>query len=152
MNSQDKIQRAVGQFIRLDRLHRSAIERQVGEMGLHRSQHRLLIHLSRSQKALSQAELARLLEVSPPAVTATLKRLEAEGYIKRECSKEDGRNNVTRITDKGRAVLDDTRSRFSAVDRAMLQGLGDEEIEMFCSLTDRMYQNLKNYEEGGFDK
>ncbi len=152
MNSQDKIQSAVGQFIRLDRLHRSAIERQVGEMGLHRSQHRLLMYLNRSQKTLSQAELARLLEVSAPAVTATLKRLEAEGYILRECSKEDSRNNVIQITDKGRAVLDDTRSRFSAVDRAMLKGLSDKDIEMFCTLTDKMYQNLKNYEEGGSDK
>ncbi len=152
MIKQDKIHSAVGQFLRLDRLHRCAIERQVGEMGLHRSQHRLLMYLNRTQTTPSQAELARFLEISPPAVTATLKRLEAEGYIRRECSKEDSRNNVIHITDKGRDVLSDTRSRFSEVDRAMLRDLSDEDIEIFCRLTDQMYRNLKNYEEEGRDQ
>ena len=143
----EKIHSAVGQFIRLDRLHRAAIERQVGEMGLHRSQHRLLMYLNRHDETPSQAELARFLEVSAPAVTGLLKRLEAEGYILRECSKEDNRNNVIRITDKGRAVLCDTRCRFDEVDEAMLSGFSDEEIGLFCSLTEKMYNNLKKYEE-----
>lgn len=152
MNRKEKVHSAVGQFIRLDRLHRRAIERQVGEMGLHRSGHRLLMYLNRHQKTPSQAELARFLEISPPAVTGTLKRLEAEGYIRRECSKEDNRNNVIQITDKGRDVLKDTRSRFNAVDGAMLQDLSDEDIALFCTLTEKMYNNLKTYEEGGENK
>lgn len=149
MDRKEKVHSAVGQFIRLDRLHRRAIEQQVGEMGLHRSGHRLLMYLNRNQKMPSQAELARFLEISPPAVTGILKRLEAEGYIRRECSKEDNRNNVIQITDKGRAVLKDTRSRFDAVDSAMLKDLSDEDIALFCTLTEKMYNNLKAYEEGG---
>ena len=89
METKEKIHTAVGQFLRLDRMHRAAIERQVGEIGLHRSQHRLLMFLNRHEQTPSQAELARFLEISPPAVTNSLKRLETEGYICRECSKED---------------------------------------------------------------
>lgn len=147
MEAKENIHSAVSQFIRLDRLHRAAIERQVGEIGLHRSQHRLLMYLNRHEQTPSQAELARFLEISPPAVTNSLKRLETEGYIRRECSKEDSRNNIIRITDKGRTVLCDTRCRFNEVDQAMLGGLSDSEIELFCSLTEKMYNNLKSYEE-----
>ena len=147
MVTKDKIHTAVGQFIRLDRLHRAAIDRQVGEIGLHRSQHRLLMYLNRHEQTPSQAELARFLEISPPAVTNSLKRLETEGYIGRECSKEDGRNNVIRITEKGRSVLNDTRHRFSEVDKAMLGELSEDEIETFCALTEKMYDNLKTFEE-----
>ncbi len=147
MDQKEKIHGAVGQFMRLDRLHRAAIERQVGEMGLHRSQHRMLMYLNRHEQTPSQAELARFLEISAPAVACSLKRLEAEGYIRRECSKEDSRNNVIRITEKGRAVLCDTRHRFDEVDGAMMGGLDEGEIELFCTLTEKMYNNLKTYEE-----
>lgn len=152
MEHKEKIHSAVGQFMRLDRLHRAAIERQVGEMGLHRSQHRLLLYLNRHEQTPSQAELARFLEISPPAVACSLKRLEAEGYICRECSKEDMRNNVIRITDKGRGVLLDTRHRFDEVDGAMMGGLTDSEIQLFCALTEKMYNNLKTYEKRCDDK
>ena len=152
MEHKEKIHSAVGQFMRLDRLHRAAIERQVGEMGLHRSQHRLLLYLNRHEQTPSQAQLARFLEISAPAVACSLKRLETEGYIDRECSKEDSRNNVIRITDKGRAVLEDTRHRFDEVDGAMMGGLSDKEVELFCALTDKMYNNLKAFEKRGEDK
>lgn len=145
--NKEQIHRAVGQLLRLDRHHRCIIERQVGEMGLHRSQHRVLLYLNRHRETPSQAELARFLEISPPAVANTLKRLEAEGYIRRTCSKTDSRNNVITITDKGRAVLEDTRQRFDSVDAAMFAGISDEETECFLDIVDRLQSNLKDFEE-----
>ena len=144
--NRETIHEAVGQFIRLDRRHRALIERQVGEMGLHRSQHRMLLYLSRQKQTPSQAELARFLEISPPAVATALKRLEVEGYIRRSCSKQDSRNNIITVTDKGRAVLEDTRCRFDEVDGAMFAGFEEDEVEAFCDFIRRLEQNLKNYE------
>lgn len=143
----ETIHSAVGKLLRLDRQHRTLIERQVGEMGLHRSQHRMLVYLSRHEQTPSQAELARFLEISPPAVATTLKRLETEGYIRRTCSKEDSRNNVITVTDKGHSVLRDTRQRFDEVDDAMLDGLGESEVMALAELIERMSNNLKDYEK-----
>jgi len=145
--NKEQIHEAVGQLLRLDRHHRCIIERQVGEMGLHRSQHRMLAYLSRHEQTPSQAELARFLEISPPAVANTLKRLEFEGYISRACSETDSRNNIITVTDKGRAVLEDTRVRFDSVDGAMFEGISDEEAANFLSIIARLHQNLMDYEE-----
>ena len=144
--NQQKIRKALDQFMRVDRLHHAAIQRQVGEMGLHRSQHRMLMYLSREKAMPSQRELADFLEISPPAVASTLKRLEAEGYIQRTSSKEDSRNNIITITDKGRAVLEDTHQRFDAVDRTMFEGVSEAELESFTALLDKIQTNLQNFD------
>ncbi len=147
--NKEKIHGAVHGFLRLDRLHRNAIERQVGEMGLHRSQHRMLMMLSRCEEIPSQAELARRLEISPPAVAGALSRLEKEGYILRAEDTQDCRNRKVRLTEKGRAVLESTRLRFDGVDRAMLAGISEEELTLFTELLKRMQYNLECYEKEG---
>ena len=144
---QSKIHEAVHRFIRLDRMHRRAIEREVGEMGLHRSQHRLLMTLSHGEEMPSQAELARRLDISPPAVAGALGRLEKGGYILRTEDKEDGRNHKVRLTEKGESILKSTRQRFDSVDRTMFEGIGEQELKMFCDLVDRMGQNLAEKEK-----
>ncbi len=141
------IHKAVHRFLRLDRLHRAAIGHQVGEMGLHRSQHRLLMVLSHSEEMPSQAELARRLEISPPAVTGLLTRLEKDGYIRRLGDAKDNRNHKVVITDKGREILTATKVRFDAVDSAMMKGIKQEEVLLFTDLLQRMQYNLETYEQ-----
>lgn len=145
--NEEKIHGAIHRFLRLDRLHRQAIERQVGEMGLHRSQHRLLMVLSRSEEMPTQAELARRLEISPPAVTGLLQRLEKDGYILRKDDRKDGRNHKVILTEKGRGILESTRLRFDGVDRAMMQGISEEELQTFADLLERMQGNLERFEK-----
>ncbi len=142
-----KIREAVHRLLSLDRAHRRAIEKQVGEMGLHRSQHRLLMKLSRSEEMPSQAELARRLEISPPAVATALKRLEKEGYIVRQDDQNDCRNQKVRLTEKGREILLCTCKRFEGVDREMLCGISEAELEMFCDIAARMQHNLEAREQ-----
>ncbi len=144
---QQKIHDAIHAFLHLDRLHRKAIERQVGEMGLHRSQHHLLMMLSRSEEMPSQAELARRMEISPPAVTGLLARLEKDGYILRQEDNKDSRNRKVRLTNKGREILESTRMRFDGVDGAMLNGISEAEMKLFSELLKRMSENLKTYEQ-----
>ncbi len=146
--NRETIHQAIHRFLRLDRLHRQAIEQQVGEMGLHRSQHRLLMMLAREEEMPSQAELARRLEISPPAVTGLLTRLEKDGYITRTEDARDSRNHKVLITPKGREILAGTRVRFDAVDRAMMAGISEEELLFFTEILGRMQENLQRKEEG----
>ena len=143
----EKIHGAVHLMLHLDRMHRAAIERQVGEMGLHRSQHRMLMVLARSEEMPSQAELARRMDISPPAVANTLARLEKEGYIRRAEDSRDSRNHKVYLTDKGRNILESTKVRFDSVDRAMFAQVSEQELEQFTGLLARMQQNLKTFEQ-----
>ena len=52
-------------------------------------------------------ELATTLKIDPSTLTPLLKKIEKKGYIKRERDKEDERNLVITLTEKGNALKDE---------------------------------------------
>ena len=69
-------------MIFVSQLHRRTLEQLVGETGLHRGQHRMLMTLSEYEFG-SQTELANGLEISAATVAVSLKKLEKGGYIRK---------------------------------------------------------------------
>ena len=135
--------RAVGLLHRVMRRHHALVERRTCDLGIHHSQHRMLMTLARCQQDTpSQKELAERLGISPAAVTTTLKKLEKEGYITRSMTDEDNRRNEIRITEKGIAKLLEGRAIFETSDRTMFDGFAPEEIATFISYMERMNRNL----------
>lgn len=130
-------------FICVSHMHHSAIEGRVSKLGFHHTQHRTLMHLARHEHIPSQRELADELGVSPAAVATTLKRLEKDGYISRTATQGDNRCNEIRITQAGRAVIEESRAIFDTVDQLMFEGLTEEELSTLSSLLSRMRENLK---------
>jgi len=61
-------------------------------------------------------DLARAEQVTPPTITALLKALEADGYVRRRPDPEDGRGSLVAATAKARRLL--RRAR-----RARLRGI-----------------------------
>jgi len=59
------------------------------------------------KKSVNVKELGESLFLDSGTLTPLLKKLEAKGYIKRERSKNDERNLVVSITEKGDALKDD---------------------------------------------
>lgn len=137
----DTARRTVGMFIKTDRLHRQAFESLVGELGIHRSQHRMLMHLAKGE--MSQTELAAHLEISTAAVAVTIKKLEAGGYIEKKTAENDSRFNEIKITERGREIVNASEARFSEVDSAMLKGISPEALEQFVACLEIMQKNLK---------
>lgn len=135
--------RAVGLFIRLMRRHHACVERRIGSLGIHHSQHRVLVHLARrGGEPPSQKELAERLGVSPAAVTTLLQRLEKEGYISRAITDEDNRRHEIRITERGLAKVLEGREIFESIDHAMFEGFSEEEMATLISFMERIDQNL----------
>ena len=143
-----RVQKAIFTFITTDKMHRKAIEKWATDAGMHRSQHRMLMYLSRCENIPSQKDLAQHFDISPAAVAGTLKKLEADGYIERgKCNeRSDSRFNEIRITDRGREATMQSRKYFRHVDMEALRDFSDEEIEMFISLLGRIQENLKSCE------
>ena len=135
--------KAVGLLHRVMRRHHALVERRTCDLGLHHSQHRMLMTLARRQEDTpSQKELAERLGISAAAVTATLKKLEKEGYITRSMTDEDNRKNEIRITDMGIAKLMEGRAIFESSDRTMFEGFSPEEMAMLISFMERIDRNL----------
>ena len=140
--SENKLSRAIEMMIKTDHMHRALIDSRAGSLGIHRTQHRILMHLARHGKLPSQKDLARHLDVTPAAVTCALKKIEKDGYIERTLG-HDNRYNEIQITEKGRALVQQTRTMFSEVDESMFVGFSDDELETYISCLEKLQANIR---------
>ena len=140
------VQKTIHAFISADILHRRVIEQWACDAGMHRSQHRMLMYLTRCEGTPSQKDIAKHFDISPAAVAVTLKKLESDGYIERgKCGERtDSRFNEIKITERGRDAALQSRRYFQHVDNESFKDFSDEELEIFISLLERMQENLKS--------
>lgn len=135
-------------FVANTRRHKRLFRKFVSELGIGNSQHRLLMHLHRTDCTASQTELAHTFEVSTAAIAVSLKHLEKNGYIRRCAAVEDSRYNEIAITEKGEELIRQTESIFTSADVAMFADLSSEELESFISCMEKMKNALKQFEDG----
>ena len=98
---------------------------------------------SPQMEAMGQRELADAMNISPAAVTATLKALEREGYITRAMGDEDNRRNTVRITEEGLRKVEESHRIFEAMDKAAFAGFSDAELAALTETLRRMADNLR---------
>ena len=142
------IHQAIDLMIRTSRLHHRNIEKLFDDTGLHRSQRRMLMHLSRFETMPSQRKIADDFDISPACVARTLKSLALEGYNTRTGDEDDLRRNTVSITEKGLQTVSETHQTFERVDDAAFENMTAEEIEQLISLLGRVQDNLRRLEEG----
>lgn len=133
---------AIRRLMRVSRRHHASMERRIGDLGIHHSQHRMLVHLTRCTRTPSQKEIAETMGISPAAVATTLKRLEKEGYITRSATDEDNRRNHIAVTDKGLSKVAEGREIFETADRQLFTGFTSEDMETLIRLLEAMDRNL----------
>jgi len=136
---------AIDRLVRVMRLHHWVIERRIDGLGIHHSQHRMLMRLSRMGSAASQKDIALALDVSPACVTRTLKALSAAGLIDKS-EGTDGRCREIGILPKGQRLIDDSFKTFREIDREMFAGISDEEVRQLTDILSRIHQNLADME------
>ena len=133
----------------LGRMQHRIIEARVRSLGIHPSQHILLMRLSDMGRFPSQAQIAEELDISPASVARTLKQLEAGGYIERCGSDVDGRRNEIAISAKGEAMVKRSQEIFERMNAARFEGFGPEELDQLEALLQRQMDNLRRVEQGG---
>jgi DNA-binding MarR family transcriptional regulator len=142
--SETKLSRAIEMMIKTDHMHKAMIDCRVRSLGIHRTQHRILMHLARTDKLPSQKELAERLDVTPAAVTVALKKIEKDGYVERTLG-QDNRFNELRITEKGRELVKKSKKLFSEVDTSMFDGFTDEELDTYIFCMEKLQANIKKH-------
>ncbi len=132
----------INRLMKINRGHKQLIDSRVAEIGIHRTQHRILMYLARKGRLPSQKQLAECFELTPAAISGAVGRLEADGYIKRELGPDSRFNEIT-ITDSGMEIVERTREMFSRIDEHLFEGFSDEELEEFSVYLDRIILNMK---------
>jgi len=143
-----QVHQAIDLMIRFSRLHHRCIEKEFEDTGLHRSQRRMLMHLSRFETMPSQRRIADDFDISPACVARTLKALASEGYITRADDEDDLRRNTVSITQKGLDTVAETHQTFESIDLAAFEGFNPEEIDQLISLLGRVRDNLGRLADG----
>jgi DNA-binding MarR family transcriptional regulator len=96
------------------------------QVGLSNAQYAVLAMLE-DEGALSGAELARRLFVTPQTINQLVASLQARGLVGRAPHPFHGRILQTSLTDHGRALLATAHQRVRAVEARMVAGLSEHE-------------------------
>ena len=132
----------------LGRMQHRIIEARVRSLGIHPSQHLLLMRLSDMGRFPSQTQIAEELDISPASVARTLKQLEAGGYIERCGSDVDGRRNEIAISRKGEEMVQRSKEIFVGLEAVRYAGFSEEELDQLEALLMREMDNLRRLERG----
>ncbi len=145
----ERVRHATMLFMATTHRHRRVVDKFVVEdLGISNSQHRLLMHLYRTDCTPSQTELAHTFEVSSAAIAVALKKLEKSGYIRRCSAIDDSRYNEITLTDRGLDLVQKTYHMFTAADVAMFESFSESELENFITCLEKMKATLKAIESG----
>lgn len=142
-------------MICIQRQHKIEVDASMSKVtGLFRSQHMLLMYLSKNM-GKTQTEISKDLQISTATVAVSLKKLEKEGYICKRMREDDNRYNEIEITEKGIEIINRSHDSFEKIDDKFFKGFTDAEIETFYSYLVRMkrnYDEMKEKEAGETDE
>lgn len=141
-NMETRNHKLVEKYFMANKLHRMYLERELNKSGVYRSQHQILMFISRCPNA-SQKEIANRQHVSTATIAVSLKKMEKGGYISRVADKDDNRFNQICITPKGQAVVEGSEKIFKKVENALFAGFTDEELDQFEGFLDKVRLNLE---------
>jgi len=143
-----RIKDDIDALIHTMRLHHRVVERRIDGMGVHHSQHRMLMRLSDLGRSASQKELADAMDVSPACVARMLKPLTAAGLVEK-AGGVDGRCNEISVSAAGMQLVEDSRAVFRQIGEEMFVGLTEGELQLLGALLDKLKGNLSNMDKGG---
>ena len=129
-------------MLRIGRLHRTLFERNISQMGIHHSQHHLLMYISKEKEIVSQKVIAEKFGITAAAVARSLKSLEAEGYIERTSIEDDSRFKKIVITEKGNDIVRESHKMFKETDESIFGDFSDEDVAKFNEYLDMMQSKL----------
>jgi DNA-binding MarR family transcriptional regulator len=102
------------------------MERALAGVDITLPQFRVLTKLA-AYPGISNADLARLTQLTPQTVSATIANLERAGLVSRRPHEVHGRIQHLDITENGRTLLTTSRTRVRAIERELMEGLSPEE-------------------------
>ena len=94
----------------------------------------------------TQLELVRATHLRAPSVSAIVRKMEAEGLVRREADTTDKRAIRVYLTDAGRALDADTIASIKELNVRSLVGLSDSEISEIMRLLTKIRNNLLDSE------
>lgn len=127
-------------------LHRQQLQQIMVNEGIFWGQLPILEEI-RKKGCCTQKELVDTLQVSPPSITTSIKRLEKKGYLQKEISQSDQRCTHISITPKGNDICIRCRNKFDEMDEKVFAGVSDNDKQLLYNILLTLKHNIENVKE-----
>ena len=107
------------------RLLERAVEEELAPAGLHHGQGRILLNIKASGE-ITQANLARLMDVTPATVTNMLKPLERRGLVRRKTDPKTNRAIIVSLSVDGDHACLQIQSAWERIEERMCKDLPED--------------------------
>jgi DNA-binding MarR family transcriptional regulator len=133
-----------GRVIRLASLFQQAYSETFGPLGLNDGDYGVLVPLRRAgaPHELTPTELAKHRMMTSGGMTAALDRLERKGLVARVPNPADRRGSLVRLTETGRALIDEAMTQHVLTEQRLVSGLDEEERGQLRVLLRKLLQTL----------
>jgi MarR family transcriptional regulator, transcriptional regulator for hemolysin len=101
-----------------------------------------VLHALQQGAALPQKELAARANVEQPTMAEMLMRMQRDGLVERVPNPNDGRGNLTSLTQRARSRFPKARLALVQVEQHALRGFSIEEKRTLVALLERVVCNL----------
>lgn len=114
----------------------------VAEKGIHPGQEALLRLIS-AKPGLSQKEIAKKLNIQPPTVAVSIRRLEKAGWLKRDADDDDKRISRIYISEAGSQLVNEMNMTSIEIDHLVFKGVTEAEKCLLRRILIQLIQNLR---------
>lgn len=129
-------------LVRLAHCYGAMNYRCLNEMGIHPGQLPVMRAIS-IKEGITQRELAQELQVKPPTIAVTIKRMEKAGLICRREDQMDRRVCRLYLTENGQKLSEELRELIEENTQIVLNGFSEEEVKEMKGYFARIIQNMQ---------
>ncbi|MGL4849259.1 MAG: MarR family winged helix-turn-helix transcriptional regulator [Clostridium sp.] len=118
-------------------------DEEIKSLGVSSTQGRVLGYISMYQNdGLIQSDIAKFFNKKNATITSMLQGLEKKGYITRCIQKDNERQKNIYLTEKGEAIISDSRRIFSDLEKSFNNILEEDELQTLHKLLIKLYTNF----------
>lgn len=129
------------------RMHHGCMRHQFEKRGLQDVGNPAILFILRryGDGPVTQRQIADKLGISPPTVAVSIKRMEKAGLLRKETDADDLRKNCITLTEKGKALTDESIAAEREIYHRIVEGFSPEEQETLCGYYLRMIGNMRGF-------
>ncbi|MEY2439321.1 MAG: MarR family transcriptional regulator, transcriptional regulator for hemolysin [Verrucomicrobiota bacterium] len=124
---------------------RLKLDQRLKPMGLSQAKWRTLLHLSRAEASLTQAEIAARLGIEEPTLVNLLHRLEKSGWVVRREALHDRRCKTVHLGRRAAHVIDEINTAASELRHELIHGISANDLKICI----RVLKKVRNKAEEG---
>lgn len=131
------------------RAWRLKLDQRLKPMGLSQAKWRTLWHLSRTDRALTQAEIATHLGIEEPTLVTLLHRLEEDRWVARKSAAHDRRCKTVHLAPRAERVIEQINSAAFKLRHELLDEIPAAELRICMRVLDRIMKRAENLNGNG---